>query len=990
MTTGSEHSGPLGDRPFVGRVTELAAMRDALDLACAGQGRVVMLAGPPGIGKTRTAQQVAEHAVARDMLVLWGRCPEEAGAPPYWPWLQAVRHYVAMHDDATVQITLGAAASHFAAMDPQLVPPLTPLAPLAPPADAAQARFQLFDAIAGFWQRAAARQPLLLVLDDLHCADTPSLRLLEFVASTLSTSRMLLLGTFRDAEVTRTHPLSDTLGMLARQAGTQRLKLGGFSQDETAQFLGAIGKEPSPGLAAAMHQRTDGHPLFLAEMARLLDETGGASDRGAPWLADLQRVPAGVREVIGSRLNRLSPLCSHALGNAAVIGRRFDFELLGSLLDERSEDELLAALDEARSASLIEALPEPGTYQFTHALIRDALYDEMPAPPRMRVHQRIASTLERLHGSDPAPWLSALAHHYGAAGTAGSTAKAVEYATRAAVHAEATLAYEEAGRLYTEALRAIEPAREAERCSLLLALGDVQTKTAAHEAAIETFNEAAKLARHIAAPGALARAALGYETCSWRTNGVGIVAAALVKEALAANPLLDSPQRARLLAALCRALVNADRVDAAVAIHGQAVQMARRLNDSEVLFAALSAIVPARWRPDLLPLRLAAGREAMQLAERAGNPEWAVGHLTGWHVGDLMESGDTEGAARTTRFGADASTIHHQPYVHLVLTNCRAMMALHAGRFNEAEQLAMQCMQYATRFGQAGGAAAVQLFTLRREQGRLAELAPVLEHFQRTVPDSGIWQPGYIVLCCELGRQEQALAAFERLAAKNFAIGGASDGARTGGLVYLSEACAWLGDAPRAATLYELLQPHAGSGIVFGAHVASLGSADRVLGMLAATMERWDVAEAHFERALAFNEASGGHPWLAHTRHEYATMLLERKQAGDAQRAGALLAAALATSRELGMPALEQRVLALQQQASHGGERASYPAGLSAREVQVLQMVAEGMTNQDIAKALFRSVNTVANHVRNILAKIDAANRTEAAAFAVRHGLLKP
>ena len=352
-----------------------------------------------------------------------------------------------------------------------------------------------------------------------------------------------------------------------------------------------------------------------------------------------------------------------------------------------------------------------------------------------------------------------------------------------------------------------------------------------------------------------------------------------------------------------------------------------------------------------------------------------------------MESGDSEGAAHAADFSADTAAIRHQPYVHMVLLNCRAMLALHAGRFAEAEQTAMLGMQYATRFGQTAGASAVQLFTLRREQGRLAELAPVLEQFQRSVPDSGTWLPGYIVLCCELGRHEQAQAAFERLAAKDFATGHVNDGARSGSLVYLAEACAWLGDARRAPLLYALLKPHAGYGIVFGAHVASLGSADRVLGMLALTMERWGDAEAHFEQAIAFDQRSGGRPWLAHSQQVYAAMLLERKRSGDAQRAVTLLDAALQTARELGMATLEQRVLALQQQPT--AERDHYPAGLTAREVEVLRMVAEGKTNQDIAKALFRSVNTVANHVRNILAKIDAANRTEAAAFAARHGLLK-
>jgi DNA-binding CsgD family transcriptional regulator len=378
----------------------------------------------------------------------------------------------------------------------------------------------------------------------------------------------------------------------------------------------------------------------------------------------------------------------------------------------------------------------------------------------------------------------------------------------------------------------------------------------------------------------------------------------------------------------------------------------------------------------------------MAIAERTGSPDWAVGHLTGWYVGDVIEAGDMEAAMRAVAFGADAPLIRHQPYGLTVLINCRAMLALHAGRFDEAEQLVNEGLCHASRRGQVSGAAAVQLFTARREQGRLAELAPVLEHFQRTVPDSVTWQPGYIVLCCELGRRDQAQAAFERLARLGFEIGSPDDGARAGGLVYLAEACCWLGDASRADALYALLLPHAGKGIVFGAHVVSLGSAERVLGMLSATLRRWDEAQAHFERAIAFDAASGARPWLAHDHHEYAAMLVARQQLGDAQRAGELLDKALTACRELGMRALEARVLALQP-GSRGSGHLVYPAGLTEREVQVLRMVAEGKTNQDIADALFRSVNTVANHVRHILAKIDAANRTEAAAFAARHGLLK-
>lgn len=279
------------------------------------------------------------------------------------------------------------------------------------------------------------------------------------------------------------------------------------------------------------------------------------------------------------------------------------------------------------------------------------------------------------------------------------------------------------------------------------------------------------------------------------------------------------------------------------------------------------------------------------------------------------------------------------------------------------------------------------MFTLQREQGRLAEVASAFDLFRRNMPAGGAWLPGYAVLCCELGRHDDALGAFEQMARDSFA-----ERTRLSflhrNLAYLAETCAWLGDGPRAEPLYALIAPHAGRNFVFGGNVVCHGAADRLLGMLAATMERWDVAEQHFERALAVDAASHGLPWLAHSRHQYAAMLLERKRRGDAQRAAPLLDAALKTSCELGMRALEQRVLALQPR-SGANERTTYPAGLSAREVQVLQMVAEGKTNQEIANALFRSANTVANHVRNILAKIDAANRTEAAAFAVRHGLVK-
>jgi DNA-binding CsgD family transcriptional regulator len=244
------------------------------------------------------------------------------------------------------------------------------------------------------------------------------------------------------------------------------------------------------------------------------------------------------------------------------------------------------------------------------------------------------------------------------------------------------------------------------------------------------------------------------------------------------------------------------------------------------------------------------------------------------------------------------------------------------------------------------------------------------------------------VLHCELGARDEARAVFEKLAAGGFAAM-PHDAIRIASLAYLAEVCVWLGDTVRAATLFDLLLPYAERNLVFGAHTASFGAAARLLGMLATTLQRWELAQQHFEVAMALDQRSGGRPWLAHSRHAFALMLMRRGDHADRERALPLLDAALAEARQLGMVRLEQDVLDAQSDAASAAPQPSV-AGLSPREVQVLRLVAAGKTNQEIATSLFRSQNTVANHVRNILGKTQAANRTEASAFAARHGLLKP
>jgi DNA-binding CsgD family transcriptional regulator len=280
----------------------------------------------------------------------------------------------------------------------------------------------------------------------------------------------------------------------------------------------------------------------------------------------------------------------------------------------------------------------------------------------------------------------------------------------------------------------------------------------------------------------------------------------------------------------------------------------------------------------------------------------------------------------------------------------------------------------------------MQIFTLRREQGRLAGLQPVVSAFLRQHAASSVWRPGLVLVYLEIGQRDEARAEFEKLAANDFS-GVPRDGRWLYCMVYLGEVCAALGNAARAGVLYRLIQPYAGRNIVLGAGIACSGSADRYLGLLSTIMTRWSEAQGHFEQALAMNGRIGARVQLAHTQHDYAAMLLARNEPGDRERAAALLRSSLESAREIGMRALEERAAARLNELGPTPRSARADDDLTAREAEVLRLIAIGRSNADIAMALSISLNTVATHVRNILAKTGCANRTEAAAYAMRRGL---
>ena len=977
---------------FVGRQQEMAHLTRALSNARQGHGQVVLLAGSGGIGKTRLAQQMAAQAEQDGVSVVWGRCLEEPGAPLYWPWRQLIRSYLRRSGDADPAQTLGAGLADIASIVPELAAQSSAPQPNAEAGDTAQSRFRLFDAVAGFWRRAAQQGPQMLVFEDLHWADATSLRLFAFLAAELEDSALLLVGTYRDTELSRQHPLFDTLAELARSPAFHRIELTGLNHRETEEFVVAAGGGPaSANFLSAIHARTEGHPLYLEELLRLMKETRAPQALGSviddPRL--LIKIPTGVREVIGKRLNRLSVSAGRLLSIAACIGRSFDLDLLAQLEADKSEDEVLLALEEALAVHLIEPVPQTQQFRFSHALIRESVYDEMLGLRRARLHLRIGEILERRYGADDYTVLPQLAYHFSEAGPGGAAVKALAYAKQAAEHAGQLLAFEEAVRLYKLALQLQQAhfANDAgQRCGLLLDLGKVELLLGAGEQARATYQEAAELAR-IQGLGALfAQAAVGFEKSSVVAARFGEPAVVLLLEAIALHQA-DDPLRVELLGCLCRAYVYCARADEAKEAHHRAVALARKIGDMSGLRLALASIASGIYWPGLLHERLVAAHEAWAIAEALKQPLLNQ-DLLSYFLLDLIGVGDipllTRVREQGLRFSEQSGSLHDQAICRCI----EALVAINEGRFADAESWATEALELGRRVAEhlAVGAYGMQMFCLRREQGRLREALPLLQHFVGTTPKAQVWQPGLALLYAELDMRPECQVQFDSLSWSR-PLATPTDASTMTIAMFAAEVSVYLDDAEHAALLYPLLKGHAGTNLVADSGGPCLGSADRLLGRLATVMGQWEVAQRHFEAALAMDHGTGWRVWLAHSRYAYAVMLRRRASAGDLDRARTLLADALAESTVLGMDALTPRIAALTEAIA--APRPAFPCGLTEREVGVLRLMAMGRNNREIGQVLTISPNTVANHVRSILEKTYTANRTEAAAYASREGLLK-
>jgi len=887
---------------LVGRQRELTELVPVVKGALAGRGAMVLIAGEPGIGKSRLAEALGDQARAGGGRVLVGRCWEAGGAPAYWPWTQALRPWLRECEPDDLRSWVGADAPELGTILPELGD-LLPDRPEPQVPDSAGARFRVFGSLASLLTSAAAVQPLAIFLDDLHAADGSSVLLLQFVADAVGSAPILVVGCYRDTEAGPA--LAGTLPDLTRRPTVRRISLTGLSGPDTAALLELItGEPPSAELAEKVHAETEGNALFAVEVARLL-ASEGRLDRPADKLP----VPEGVREAIARRLGRLSPECGYVLSLASALGREFDLEAL-ERVSGLERDELFALLEEAIADRLVGELPDGrGGLRFSHVLIRDSVYESQPATRRLQLHREIGDALESLHAGNLDPHLAELAHHYLLAGAPG-TDKAIRYAMAAGGRAASQLAFEEAARHYTSALELLERTATADEdaiCELLLSLGDVLSRAGDDSRAKQAFRRAAASADGRGRADQLARAALGEGgRMAWARASTDPALVPLLERALAAVGDEDSSERVALLARLAAARRDDASRDRRLALGKEAVAIAGRIGDPETLAYALEGHWIANEGPgDMLEGR-EIGHQVARLGERIGDKERVfAAHDFLVHV--YWTLADRAAVDVRIEQAAELADELRQPAQRWFVGTARTMLALMEGRFEDAEQFISNTLAVGERAlsWNARVSERLGLFVLRHAQGRLAELEPAIARAVHEFPTLFRFRCALANVYAELGREHDAREALNDLLSLDLAEEHV-DAEWLFAMSLLPDPCAYLGDREGAGKLYELLLPYRG----YYSHApveAIFGSIARGLGVLTTALGRFDEAEEHFETALEIERRMRARPWRAHAQHDLAKMLLARGGHGDRRRASELLEEATRAYRDMGMASWAER-----------------------------------------------------------------------------------
>ena len=884
-----------GLRPFVGRARELDELHGALGRAAVGRGSLLLVSGEAGIGKSRLIATVAEDATAQGWQVLVGRCWEGGGAPAYWPWVQVLRE--AGGDFARIAL-LGEGAEG-AAFRSEAGDPET-------------ARFQFFDRVGRYLADVAGEQPCLVVLEDLHAADEPSLLLLRFVASSAERHPLLLVGSYREAD-RRVRERADLFGDLARLG--RRIPLHGLSSAEVGSYLTlASGGASSEALAARVGEVTGGNPFFIGEIVReLLTQdrlASGGEERNLP-------LPEEVRALIRRRVGELSPEAGDVLRVASVIGRDFDLPVICAAT-ELSPERVVDMLAEAeRAGTIISASGAAGVYRFPHDLLRETLYDDLPAGRRMQLHRTIGELLQSVF-AEAEPYLAEIAHHLAAAAPLGVAEPAIEFSLRAGDQARTVLAYEDAARLYETALSLLGPAAAStgRAVEISLRLGDALSRAGNTPDAHRTYEQAATVARSLGDAESFALAAVGHFTAGVRSSAGGhpvlwpasTAGVTLLEEALAWLPAEDSPLRARALALLAAALYTTEQSARRLSLSESALDIATRLAEPSVLLEALRARDWALFAPETLGARLENAQQMLLVAAAARNDEFAFSaRYARAHC--FLERGDSVSIdAEVQAMDELAARIRVSVYTWRV-AGLHALRPLLDGRLAEAEQQLRDAFE---AFGPGESVFVDYLFehaellAIRWAQGRVEDVLDQIREHAVRFPTIPRWRNA--IAAVETGDAHAARQEVERYARDNFSLGW--PGLWILHACALAEACVLIRETGPAATLYELLTPYADR-IAANVTILPFGPVAMRLGMLAGLLERWTDAEAHFARALRLCDAMGARAVRARVLVEQARTFRAPVAPVDVGRVESLLSEARQLCAELELPGIAARAAVL-------------------------------------------------------------------------------
>jgi class 3 adenylate cyclase/ABC-type molybdenum transport system ATPase subunit/photorepair protein PhrA len=804
----------------VGRHAESAALLQALHRATEGGGiETVLISGEPGLGKTTLAARLARDAHANGAVVLLGRCHEDLGTP-YGPIKEAIRHCVTYMSDEDIRGHVDEYGAELALLAPILSTRIGNL-PTPQSSDPDAERYLLFAAVAGLLRQVAIEQSVVLIFDDIQWADKPSLLLLRSLVANGELGQLMIIGTYRSAELSDQHPLTETLVALRREQRVTEINLTGLSGEDVVALVeraaGHALEEPGILLAQALYRETDGNPFFVEEVLRHLIETGDIFAADERWTTNVDlarlKLPDSIRQVVGSRVGRLGDGALYVLPVASVIGREFDLELLAAVTNRR-EDELIDILDGAAAAALIvEDVDVPERYSFSHALIQHTLYQGLGPSRQARTHRSVAEALEGFEDDRSNVHISELAYHWSRATRPVDEMKAVGYAQRCAEMALDALAPDEAIRYYTQAISLLGDSELNDHgvlgIDLLIGLGTAQRQAGLPEYRISLL-QAAYSAEAKGAADQLIAAALSNSRGWFSSVGkVDFERVAVLQAALSALPEVDSSERALVLAALCSELSFDNRVAWRNDLGLEALRIARRLPDPSTLLDVLLKLNIPRQVPEDLGNRLDSTREAIELAKAKGDLSQqflagAFGEI------DAVQAGDFELAEQCMMTMREIGNRLRQP---IFLWNFRfreAGEALLAGDQIQAEAIAADACQIGEASGQPdtlttfGG----QIIVVNHQRGTLKDLIPMIELAEAENPGIPLLSVLLGLAHLESGAHDAGKQVLESFVS-DVDVSLPQDLFWMVGMASLAELAIGLGSEAQAAVILKLILPYA-------------------------------------------------------------------------------------------------------------------------------------------------------------------------------------